>query len=51
MIANKSSLKKLKESNFNEHQLHKLMVVNLYNGLDKEAAERVVELLQSSGEE
>ena len=39
------------ESNFNEHQLPRLIVVNPYHGLDMEAAERAVELLQSSGEE
>ena len=38
------------ESNFNEHQLSRLIVVNPYHGLDKEAAERAIELLQSVGE-
>lgn len=39
------------ESNFNEHQLSRLIVVNPYHGLDKEAAEKAIELLQSGGEE
>ena len=39
------------ESNFNEHQLPKLIVVNPYHGLDKEAAERAIELLEVSGKE
>ena len=39
------------ESNFNEHQLPRLIVVNPYHGLDKEAAEKAIELLQSGGEE
>lgn len=39
------------ESNFNEHQLSRLIVVNPYHGLDKEAAERAIELLEVSGEE
>lgn len=38
------------ESNFNEHQLPWLIVVNPYHGLDKEAAERVIRMLNSSGE-
>ena len=41
----------IEESNFNKHQLPRLIVVNPYRGLDKEAAERAIELLQSSGEE
>ena len=39
------------ESNFNEHQLPRLIVVNPYHGLDKEAAEKAIELLEVSGEE
>lgn len=39
------------ERNFNEHQLHRLIVVNPYHGLDKEAAEKAIELLRSDGEE
>lgn len=35
------------ESNFNEHQLPRSIVVNPYHGLDKEAAEKVIELLLS----
>ena len=34
------------ESNFNEHQLQKLIVVNPYHGLDKEAAERAIKMFQ-----
>ena len=36
------------ESNFNEHQLPRLIVVNPYHGLDMMAAEKAIELLQSS---
>ncbi len=32
------------ESNFNEHQLQKLIVVNPYHGLDMEAAERAINM-------
>ena len=39
------------ESNFNEHQLPRLIIVNPYHGLDKEAAEKAIELLEVSGEE
>ena len=41
----------INESNFNEHQLPRLIVVNPYHGLDKEAAEKAIELLEVSGEE
>ena len=40
----------INERNFNEHQLPRLIVVNPYHGLDKEAAGRAIELLQSVGE-
>ena len=39
------------ESNFNEHQLPRLIVVNPYHGLDKEVAERAIELLGTCGTE
>lgn len=39
------------ESNFNEHQLPRLIVVNPYHGLDKGIAEKAIELLEVSGEE
>ena len=39
------------ESNFNEHQLPRLIVVNPYHGLDKEAAEKAIELLGTRGTE
>ena len=41
----------LDESNFNEHQLSRLIVVNPYHGLDMEAAERAIELLGTRSEE
>ena len=34
------------ESNFNEHQLPRLIVVNPYYGLDTESAERAIKMLQ-----
>lgn len=34
--------------NFNEHQIPKLLVVNSFNGLDKETAERAIEILNSN---
>ena len=35
----------LDESNFNEHQLQRLLVVNPFNGIDEEIAERAIEIL------
>lgn len=35
----------LEACNFNEHQLQKLIMVNPYNGLDSDAAERAIMLL------
>ncbi len=39
------------ESNFNEHQLPRLIVVNPYHGLDMKAAEKAIELLRTHSEE
>ena len=39
------------ESNFNEQQLPRLIVVNSYHGIDKEAAEKAIELLGTRSEE
>ena len=39
------------ESNFNEHQLSRLIVVNPYHGLDKEVAGRAIELFGTCGTE
>lgn len=36
------------ESNFNEHQLSRLIVVNPYHGLDENAAERAIKMLMSN---
>ena len=36
-------------SNFNEYQLPRLLVVNPFNGLDEEIAERAIELLNQEG--
>lgn len=37
----------LDASNFNEHQIPKLLVVNPFNGLDENTAERAIKLLNS----
>ena len=36
------------ESNFNEHQLSGLIIVNPYHGLDKKAAEKAIKILESN---
>ena len=36
-------------SNFNEHQLPRLLVVNPFNGLDEEIAERAIAILNQEG--
>ncbi len=36
------------ESNFNEHQLSRLIVVNPYHGLDNEVAEKAIKILESN---
>lgn len=36
-------------SNFNEHQLSRLLVVNPFNGLDDEIAERAIAILNQEG--
>ena len=35
--------------NFNEHQLPRLLVVNPFNGLDEEIAERAIAILNKEG--
>ena len=44
-------LNDIDESNFNEHQLPRLIIVNPYRGLDEEAAGRAIELLGNRGTE
>ncbi len=36
------------ESNFNEHHLSRLIIVNPYHGLDENAAERAIKMLMSN---
>ena len=36
------------ESNFNKHQLPRLIVVNPYYGLDEDVTEKAIELLKSN---